>query len=123
MAPVSRHVVPSVLKLQEMWYAWRTSRRLLGLYYRVRAAMPSVPGRPLYEEVVARWAGIDRNAAAAALRRAERSLSGWTADRDLSFRDVAMYVIASSYMQSHPGRYGMRADVAGIVRRVIPASL
>lgn len=82
--PTSRLPAPLLL-LFEYWHARRTSRRLVALHRRVHAEQPEKAGRALYEEVVVRWAGLERPAARTILARAARVLSTGTPTRICAF--------------------------------------
>jgi hypothetical protein len=119
----SRRLPRPLLILFEYWHARRASRRLLAIYRRVRTEQSLPTGRALYEEVVMRWAGVDRPAARSILGRAAQSFVDWNSERDLRFRDVALYLVVQEYMVARPERHGVVARMGNAVARVVAADL
>lgn len=112
-----------IVRAREVWHSWTTSRQLLALFVQVRSERPTDSARRQYEEVVVRWGGVDRATARSSLRRAEQSFIGWTEDRDLRLRDVALYVVVNAYLKAYPERGGVSSLTERIVARVIPENL
>lgn len=57
------------------------------------------------------------------LVRAAQSFVDWNTDRDLRFRDVALYVITQGYVAMHPERKGVVGRLANVVARTVPVDL
>ena len=107
----------------EKWYAWRTSREMLGWYHRVRGEEPQLTGRPLYQQVIVRRSGLDAEAASGVLQRACQSFCDWPFERRLRFRDVVHYVVVDEYLRSHLTILGTHTDMGKVVARLIPRNL
>lgn len=120
--PNSRLPAPLLL-LSEYWYARRTSRRLVALCRRINAEQPATTGRALYEDVIIRWAGVERSVARTMLVRAAQSFVDWNTDRDLRFRDVVLSLIAHEYMTIRPERRGVVGRMTNVIARTVPIDL
>jgi hypothetical protein len=107
----------------EKWYAWRTSREMLGWYKRVRGEEPQLAGSPLYQQVIVRRSGLDDEAARGVLRRAYQSFCDWPFERKLRFRDVVHYVVVDEYLRSPLANLGTHTDMGKVVARIIPHRL
>jgi hypothetical protein len=108
--------------LSESWFAWQTSHELLDSYKRMHREEPQLIGKTLYEQIVIRRSGLDVNAAAGVLRRAEQSFCEWPSDRDLKFRDLVRYIVIEEYLRSHAA-VGTHTNLGKVVARVIPDDL
>jgi hypothetical protein len=115
-------LVPGVRLLAESWFAWQASHELLDSYQRVHREEPELIGKTLYERIVIRRSGLDVNAAAGVLRRAEQSFCEWPSERDLKFRDVVRYIVIQEYLGSHTA-VGTYTNMGKVVARVIPDHL
>jgi hypothetical protein len=107
----------------EKWYAWRTSREMLGWYQRVRGEQPQLTGKSLYQQIIVGRSGLDDEAARGVLRRANRRFCEWPFARKLRFRDVVHYVVIDEYLQSHITNLGTHTDIGRVVARLIPHDL
>ena len=103
--------------------ARQVCRDLLGVYEKVRAANANLAGEPLYEQVIARYNNSDAQQAKQLLNHAEESFARWPTVRNLSFRDVALYLILSETLTANRSVEESRTDVTDIVYSVIPAGL
>ncbi len=115
-------MLASLLPWQEIRYAKRTSRDLLELYRAVATRFPGVPRRELYRRVVMAYTGLDGDDAGSILMQAERSFASWPAERDLTFTDVAHYLIVSRYLADE-NRVATRTDMGRAVASQIPKDL
>ncbi len=115
--------VPGSELMAEKRFAWHASRELLDLYNRVRREEPQLTGRALYARVVIRRSGLDVQAAAGVLRRAEESFCDWPSGSDLKFHDLVQYVVIDEYLRSHVGTVGTRTNMVKVVARIIPHDL
>jgi hypothetical protein len=117
-----RFRLPGAELVAEIWFAWRASRELLGLYKRIHREEPQLIGSRLYERIVTRRSGLDVNAAVGVLRHAEQSFCEWPSERDLKFRDLVLYIVIEEYMRSHVA-IGTYTHLEKVVARVIPQDL
>jgi len=115
--------LPGAELVAEKWFAWHASRELLDLYKRIQREEPQLTGRKLYERVVIRRSGLDVQATAGMLRRAEESFCDWPSGRDLKFHDLVQYVVIDEYLRSHVATVGTRTNMLRVVARVIPQDL
>jgi hypothetical protein len=115
-------LLPGARLLTESWFAWQVSRELLDSYKRMRGEEPQLTGKTLYERIIICRSGLDVNAAAGVLRRAEQSFCEWPSDRDLKFRDLVLYIVIEEYLRSHAA-VGTHTNLANVVTRVIPDNL
>jgi len=115
--------LPGSELVAEKRFAGRASRELLELYNRIRLEEPQLSGRALYERVVIRRSGLDVQAAAGVLRRAEESFCDWPSGSDLKFHDLVQYVVIDEYLRSHVATVGTRTNMVKVVARIIPHDL
>jgi orotate phosphoribosyltransferase len=83
---------------------------------------PQCTGKTLYERIVSRRSGLDVQAVAGILRRAEQSFCEWPSERDLKYRDVVQYIVIEEYLRSY-GAIGTHTNLAKVVAYVIPDKL
>jgi hypothetical protein len=115
-------MLATLLPWQEIRYAKRTSRDLLELYRAVVARYPGMPRREIYRRVVMAHTGAGPDDAGSILLQAERSFASWPTDRDLTFTDVAHYLVVSQYLADEK-RVATRTDMGRAVASQIPKDL
>jgi hypothetical protein len=115
-------LLPGVRLLMEIWFAWQASHELLDSYKHMHREDPHCIGKPLYERIVSRRSGLDVQAVAGILRRAEQSFCEWPSERDLKYRDVVQYMVIEEYLRSY-GAIGTHTNLAKVVAYVIPDNL
>jgi hypothetical protein len=115
-------LLPGVRLLTEIWFAWQASHELLDSYKHMHREDPQCIGKPLYERIVSRRSGLDVQAVAGILRRAEQSFCEWPSERDLKYRDVVQYMVIEEYLRSY-GAIGTHTNLAKVVAYVIPDNL
>lgn len=110
-------------RLRERWFAWRTSRDWMRWHARVRREEAALERLVLYRRILMRRLDIDTRSAEAILRRARQSISAWDSDREITFRDVVLYVVVDEYLRDHAARLGAEARLERIVHAVVPREL
>jgi hypothetical protein len=115
-------LLPGVRLLTEIWFAWQASRELLDSYQRMHREDPQLLGKTLYERIVSRRSGLDVQAVAGILRRAEQSFCAWPSERDLKYRDVVQYIVIEEYLRTY-GAIGTQTNLVKVVAYVIPNDL
>jgi hypothetical protein len=109
--------------MRERRHVKRTCRDCLALYRRVAAQGANTTAAERYAEVIASRTGADANGVTTILRRAEESFAAWPNERPLTFRDVVQYLAVTERLGDSLSESGVRAHVAVIVARLIPANL
>jgi hypothetical protein len=113
-----------VLRLmRERQHVKRTCRDCLALYRQGEAQRANTTAAERYAHVIASRTGADANGVNTILRRAEESFAAWPNDRPLNFRDVVQYLAVTERLGDTLSESGVRAHVAEIVARLIPANL
>lgn len=98
-------------------------RDLLRLYRQTRTADANLQGEALYEQVVARYNHGDARGTKELLNHAEQSFAQWPSVRNLTFRDVVLYLVVSESTTADRPPADMRPDIAAVVYSAIPAEL
>jgi hypothetical protein len=109
--------------MRERRHVKRTCRDCLALYRRVEAQGANTTAAERYSQVIASRTGADAKAVNTIMRRAEESFAAWPNDRPLTFRDVVQYLAITERLGDIMSESGVRAHVAAIVARLIPANL
>lgn len=109
--------------MRERRHVKRTCRDCLALYRRVEAQRANTTAAERYAHVIASRTGADANGVNTIMRRAEESFAAWPHERPLTFRDVVQYLAVTERLGDILSESGVRAHVAAIVARLIPANL
>jgi hypothetical protein len=109
--------------MRERQHVKRTCRDCLALYRQGEAQRANTTAAERYAHVIASRTGADANSVNTILRRAEESFAAWPNDRPLTFRDVVQYLAVTERLGDTLSESGVRAHVAEIVARLIPAKL
>ena len=109
--------------MRERQHVKRTCRDCLALYRRVEAQRANATAAERYAHVIASRTGADANGVTTIMRRAEESFAAWPNERALTFRDVVQYLAVTERLGDTLSESGVRAHVAEIVARLIPANL
>jgi hypothetical protein len=109
--------------MRERQHVKRTCRDCLALYRQVEAQRANTTAAERYAHVIASRTGADANGVNTILRRAEESFAAWPNERPLTFRDVVQYLAVTERLGDTLSESGVRAHVAEIVARLIPANL
>ena len=118
------NLVPSPLLIAlEQWHAWRTSRRLLKIYWIIRMEQPELRGIALYERDVARREHLRSKTPYAIVPSAAEIFTLWPVKRDIRFRDVVHYLAVDDDLQSHRTFAGIRSDMRTMVELIISGAL
>lgn len=96
---------------------------MLSAYQDVRGDHPNLTGEALYERILVCHRGYDARSARELVDRADQSLAQWPRVRDLVFRDVVLYLVASELLISEGTGGGIRTDSCRVVGSVISAEL
>jgi hypothetical protein len=113
------HDLPTVIIALELWYAWRTCRRLCNWYRLTERDQSELSGRDLYIQIMHRRSALSLEASNRLIEQAEESYCEWPTKRLLRYRDVVCYVVIDDLMRQS-ARGGVRANVAWVVARVVP---
>jgi len=89
----------------------------------VHSEQPELSGRALYQAVITRRLGADRERAGEIVRRAEATFTEWPSDKELRFRHVVHYQVFDEFTHSGPGRDNTRTNMGRVVARIIPEQL
>jgi hypothetical protein len=109
--------------MRERQHVKRTCRDCLALYRQVEAQRADATAAERYVHVIASRTGADANGVNTIMRRAEESFAAWPNERPLTFRDVVQYLAVTERLGDILSESGVRAHVAAIVARLIPANL
>jgi hypothetical protein len=109
--------------MRERQHVKRTCRDCLALYRQTEAQRANTTAAERYAHVIASRTGADANGVNTVLRRAEESFAAWPNERPLTFRDVVQYLAVTERLGDTLSESGVRAHVAEIVARLIPANL
>jgi hypothetical protein len=105
-------------------FARRLAKEQLALIRILRAANPDLPRKELYKQALMRRTGYDAERAGSVVATAERGISWWPHERDLTFREVVHYLAVNEYgARSGSDEPGTSVDFRDIVNHVIPADL
>ena len=115
--------LPPLLIALEQWHAWRTSRRLLTIYWIIRMEQPEFRGIALYERDVARREHVRSKTPNAIVQSAAEMFSLWPVKREIRFRNVVHYLAVDDDLQSHRTFVGIRPDMRTMVELINPGAL
>lgn len=116
-------LVAALRRWREGRHAARTSRELLALYRRLRADLPDLTERELYQRVVMQRTRCDAQAADVLLDNAEQSFAAWPVRRELMLRDVVHYVSTVELLASHDGERWTHINIGRVVDSLIPQDM
>ena len=107
----------------ERAYANRQCALLLEIYEQLRKEHPGLGGDEPYARVVAYSLDCDPTAARSIVLAADRSFAQWPTERDVTFRDVASFLLMNQLLPAHSRTLGVQANITSIVVAAIPLRL
>ena len=109
--------------VREIRHVKRTCRACLQLYRRVAQEKSGSTAAERYAYVVAGRTGTDIDGVRSIMRRVEESFGEWPNERPVNFRDVVQYLAITECLSESASESGVRAEVASVVAKLIPANL
>ena len=107
----------------ERAYARRQCTLLLQIYEQLRTEHSSLDGDELYARIVEHGLDCDPTAARSIVLGADRSYAQWPTERDVTFRDVATFLLMNQLLPPHSKTLGIQANVMAIVASTISPRL
>lgn len=104
-------------------YAESQCRSLLAIYEHFRREHPELGSDPLYARVVEYSIGCDSTVARSIVLEADRSFAQWPTERDVTFRDVVVFLLLNQLLPADSKTLGVQANVTAIVAKAIPLRL
>jgi hypothetical protein len=109
--------------MREVQHVKRTCRECLLLYRQIERGKTGSTVDERYAFVVAERTGADLNGVKSVMRHVEESFAVWPNERPVHFRDVVQYLAITECLREAESESGIRAEVAAVVARLIPANL
>ncbi|HJR71600.1 MAG TPA: hypothetical protein VKA43_16270 [Gammaproteobacteria bacterium] len=108
---------------RESAYAERQCRLLLEIYEHFRSEHPELGSDELYARIVEHGLDCDSTAARSIVLEADRSFAQWPTERDVTFRDVVVFLLLNQLLPADSKTLGIQANVTAIVAKAIPLRL
>jgi hypothetical protein len=106
---------------RERMYAARCCRSLFHFHAHAVLSKPALRGIPLYIHVVRAYLDCDESSAAMLIEHAAESYANWPEPRDVRFRDVARYIVATGLCQEPGGHGWVGIDLYPVITRWLPS--
>ena len=108
---------------RERVYAESQCRLLLEIYDHFRSEHPELGSDEIYARVVEHGLDCDPTAARSVVLEADRSFAQWPTEREVTFRDIATFLLLNQLLPAHSKTLGVQANVSAIVAATIPLRL
>jgi hypothetical protein len=108
---------------RERAYAESQCRSLLEIYEHLRREHPELGSDRLYARVVEYRIGCDPTVARSIVLEADRSFAQWPTERDVTFRDVVVFLLLNQLLPADSKTLGVQPNVTAIVAKAIPLRL